>query len=176
MTDFSLNYGKAIYDLSCEEKLSDVILGDFNLVSELLSDNPEYSKLLDTPTISKEEKCKLLDEVFKNNVHEYSLNFLKILSEKKSVYRFEKCKNVFVKSYNKDNNIEIVIAVTAKPLNEELEAKLVSKLHNMTGKNIVLKNDVDPSCLGGMIIRFENSQIDGSLKTKLENLKKQIFA
>jgi len=176
MTDFSLNYGKAIYDLSCEENLSEVILNDFNLISELLCENPEYINLLDTPTISKEEKGKLLDEVFENRIHEYTLNFLKILSEKKSVYRFEKCKNVFVKSYNKDNKIENVTAVTAKPLSDEFKDKLVSKLIAMTGKNIVLENNVDQSCLGGIIIRFENSQIDGSLKTKLENLKKHIFA
>ena len=87
MIDFSLNYGKAIYDLSLEEKISDTILADFNMLSEVFNENPEYIKLLDNPSIDKDEKSKLLDEVFKDFVHEYTLNFLKILSEKKMDFK-----------------------------------------------------------------------------------------
>ena len=61
-------------------------------------------------------------------------------------------------------------AVTAIPLDEEQMEKLKNKMAGVTGKQIVLKNQVDPSVLGGVLVRVENKQIDDTIKNRLNEL------
>ena len=61
-------------------------------------------------------------------------------------------------------------AVTAIPLDEAQMEKLKNKMAGVTGKQIVLKNQVDPSVLGGVLVRVENKQIDDTIKNRLNEL------
>ena len=58
--------------------------------------------------------------------------------------------------------------VTSIPLKPETKQKLLNKLEKQSGKTVKLKEEVDPSILGGIILRMGNSQIDNSVKGKIE--------
>lgn len=66
--------------------------------------------------------------------------------------------------------------MTAIPLQGPLFDKLKEKLEQVTGKQVILTNQVDPSILGGVIIRMQDDQVDASVKTRLEDLKQHISA
>lgn len=176
MTEFSSGYGSALYDLAAETNTLDEILEQMKVISGALRENPDFIKVLDAPMIPKEDKLKVVDDTFKDKVNVYLLNFMKILVEKGAMHEFCNCAVSYEKFYNKGKNIEKVIAVTAIPLNESLSDKLTKKLESVTGKTIVLENQVDPSCMGGIVLRLEDSQIDGSIKTRLEAIKSQMFS
>ena len=82
MTETAKMYGGSLYDLAAEEGLEPRILGELDEVQQLLKQNPDYLRLLSTPSIPKKERCGLLDEALRGQVHLYVLNFLKILCEK----------------------------------------------------------------------------------------------
>ena len=82
MTETAKMYGGSLYDLAAEEGLETRILGELDEVQQLLKQNPDYLRLLSTPSIPKKERCGLLDEALRGQVHLYVLNFLKILCEK----------------------------------------------------------------------------------------------
>ena len=84
--------------------------------------------------------------------------------------------NQFKLLYNKEKNIQEITAVTAIPLQGPLFDKLKEKLEQVTGKQVILTNQVDPSILGGVIIRMQDDQVDASVKTRLEDLKQHISA
>ena len=176
MTEFSSGYGSALYDLAAETNTLDEILEQMKVISGVLRENPDFIKVLDAPMISKEDKLKVVDDTFRDKVNVYLLNFMKILVEKGAMHEFCNCAASYEKLYNKGKNIEKVVAVTAIPLNESLSTKLTQKLESVTGKTIVLENQVDPSCMGGIVLRLEDSQIDGSIKTRLEAIKSQMFS
>ena len=67
-----------------------------------------------------------------------------------------------------------MVAVSAVPMNKEQIAALSQKLAKKTGKTVFLENEVDPSILGGLRLRYAGIQIDASLRTKLDALEKQI--
>ena len=75
-------YGGSLYDLAAEEGLEARILGELDEAVALFKANPDYLHLLSTPSIPKRERCGLLDEALRDQVHLYVLNFLKILCEK----------------------------------------------------------------------------------------------
>ncbi|MEG2038868.1 MAG: ATP synthase F1 subunit delta [Oscillospiraceae bacterium] len=176
MREFSSSYASALIKLAIETDSLDEIFEQIMIIKEEIISNPNFIKILDAPMIAVEDKLSVADETFKGKINVYLLNFIKILVEKGAMHEFVNCANAFEKLYNEDKNIEKVTAVTAIPLNEKLTEKLIKKLETVTGKTIVLVNQVDPECMGGIVLRLENSQIDGSIKTKLEAIKTQMFS
>ena len=73
MTETARMYGGSLYDLAAEEGLETRILGELDEVQQLLKQNPDYLRLLSTPSIPKKERCGLLDEALRGQLHLYVL-------------------------------------------------------------------------------------------------------
>ena len=166
-------YGRALFMLTEETARTEIAVNDIKAVQKVLSENPEYVKLLDTPALPKEEKLLLIDKAF-SKVDIYLVNLIKILCESHSVYMFDKTAETFFELYDEARGIERVEAVTAIPLSEEQKKKLTSKLAAITGKQIIIKNTVSKEILGGIQIRYSGKQIDGSVKTRLDSFEKSL--
>ena len=168
-----IEYGKALFLLSEEEGLTERIQSEGQSVVQLLSDNPKYITLLDTPALSTAEKNRLLDEAF-SPFHEYLLNFMKILVSKRSVYLFARAYDAFCDAYDTKHNILHAKAVTAVPLDEKQHAAITKKLSSITQKNVVMENIVDPSIVGGIRLQYDGKQLDSSLRAQLDALHKSL--
>ena len=171
MTDAAKNYGGALYELAREEGLSHRILDEISVLKESFAAEPDFPALLSVPSIPKTERCRILDDSFRGNVHPYVLNFLKILTEKGYIREFDRCCQVYRSRYNEDNGILPVTAVTAVPLNEVLRERLVDKLSQVTGKTIDLSCRVDPHTLGGVRLDFDGKQLDGTVRRRLDDIR-----
>ena len=167
-------YGKSLYTLAYEEKMTELIYTDLKSVLSLFKENPDYVKILDSPQIGKSKLLGIIDEDFKDAVNTYTLNFLKVLCENRMVRYFDECFDVYEKQYNSDNNIKIVSITTAKELTPSLEEKLLEKLKVKMGGEIVLEKHVDETQIGGIIIESDGIRIDSSLKSELNNLKRAL--
>ena len=164
-------YAVSLFEVAKEEKIQDEILENVKFLEEIFKENNDFFRLMNIPTVAKEEKIQLIDKVFEGNINLYVLNFLKILAEKGRTNYFFEMASYFKKLYNKENNIKEAVAVTAIPLNDNLKTKLINKLQEITGKRIVMTNEVDPSILGGIVLKMEDDQLDGSVKGRLDKLK-----
>lgn len=172
MTDIANVYGQAIYDLAKDENLTEEILQQMTALDESFSANPEFIQLLSTPSVPKQERCQVLDDSLRGQVHPYVLNFLKILTEKGYMRHFSGCCRLFKQQFNKDNGILPVTAVTKLPLSDELRRKLVEKLSDVTGKTIALECRLDPECLGGVRLELDGIQVDGTVRHRLDEIRK----
>ena len=166
-------YGRALFLLTEETGCTEKIKEECEALSDLLSREGDYLKLLDTPSLSKEEKLGLLDKAF-SGVSEYLLNTLKILCERHCAFLAPKVLSAYVAEYEKARGIERVEAVSVAPLTAEQTARLKEKLEKITGKQIIIKNTCDPSILGGMKLRYMGIQLDGSVKTRLDAFEKSL--
>lgn len=171
MTETGTIYGGALYDLAAAEGLSEEILSQVKVLAEGFAQEPAFLNLLNTRSMSKEERCRIIDDSFGDKVHPYVKNFLKLLTEKGYIRYFSDCVQAFRSRYNADHNILPVTAVTAIALNEEQIARLVSKLENQTGKTIELTNRIDPEVLGGIRLDFDGKSVEDTLAHRLENLR-----
>jgi F-type H+-transporting ATPase subunit delta len=75
---------------------------------------------------------------------------------------------------NEHNNRVEAVAITVLPLTEADKNLLQTKLSKMINKNIALKNEVDPSILGGMLVKFGDKVIDGTIQSRLNELKENL--
>ena len=176
MTETAKMYGGSLYDLAAEEGLETRILGELDEVQKLLKQNPDYLRLLSTPSIPKKERCGLLDEALRDRVHLYVLNFLKILCEKGTLRELSGCARAYRIRYNQAHGILEATAVSAVPLTEQQRAALHAKLESMTGKTIDLKTKVDAKVLGGIRLDIEGTELDGTVQNRLASLRRDIAA
>ena len=167
MTDVGSVYGNALYTLAREEDLSASVLEELTALEQSFRQEPGFLKLLSNAALSKDERCKILDDSFRGKVQPYVLNFMKILTEKGYLRHFTECCKAYRDQYNQDNGILPVVAVTAVSLTGEQAARLSEKLARVTGKNIALANRVDPSCLGGVRLEFDGKQLDDTVAHRL---------
>ena len=151
MTEIARMYGGSLYDLAAEEGLETRILGELEEVNALFKANPDYLHLLSIPSIPKKERCGLLDEALRGQVHLYVLNFLKILCEKGTLRELGGCTRAYRIRYNEAHGILEATATSAIALTKEQTAALHQKLEALTGKTIDLQTKVDPAVLGGIM-------------------------
>ncbi|MEG0090959.1 MAG: ATP synthase F1 subunit delta, partial [Oscillospiraceae bacterium] len=164
----------ALFEISFEEKKDGEILSQVKTLKTVFEENPQFIEVLAAPMISKEEKLALIDNTFKGNVDGYVLNFIKVMLERKAVSLLTESFEAFEEIYNKHYNIEKVVATTAVELSMELRKKLMDKLAATTGKTILLENRVDKDCLGGVVLKFSDTQLDDSIEQKLKAIKAEL--
>ena len=174
MTETAKMYGGSLYDLAAEEGLETRILGELDEVQKLLKANPDYLRLLSTPSIPKKERCGLLDEALRGQVHLYVLNFLKILCEKGTLRELSGCARAYRLRYNQAHGILEATATSAVPMTAQQTQALHAKLEKLTGKTIDLKTKVDPDVLGGIRLDMEGTELDGTVQNRLAALRRDI--
>ncbi|MBO7739423.1 MAG: ATP synthase F1 subunit delta [Oscillospiraceae bacterium] len=171
MSQIGSVYAQALYSLAEEESLGKIILDELITLDGIISGEGDFLRLLSAATLSKEERCGIVDEIFKDKVHPYVLNFLKILTEKGYMRYFGDCCKAYREMYNKDNGILVVTAVTASPLTADQSERLTDKLTKMTGKTIELENKIDPSCIGGIRLDYDGKRTDDTVAHRLDTLR-----
>ena len=171
MTQIGNVYGESLYELAKDENLTAQIGAQLKVLKESFRQEPDFVKLLATPSLTKAERCKILDDSFRGTVHAYVLNFLKILTEKGYMRHFSDCCDAFADLYNRDNGILPVTAVTAIAMTDAQTEKLTQKLTGITGKHIELHNRIDPSCLGGVRLDYDGQRLDDTVSHRMDTIR-----
>ncbi len=166
-------YARALFLLTSELGTTDAAFRDATLVKEALTANPSYERLLDTPALPTGVKTDLIEEAF--SVIDPSVkNLLKLLCQRRAMHDAIKVMDAYAALCDEANGIERVEAITAVSMTQKQLDALGAKLEAMTGKRIVIKNTVDASVLGGVTLRFAGTQLDGSLRSRLETLERSL--
>ncbi len=167
-------YGQALYELCAGEHCENEVLQQLGVLQESFSAEPGFLKLLSTPTLTKPQRCSIIDESFRGKVHPYVLNFLKILTEKDCIRHFSGCFKAYQACYDDANGILPVTAVSAIALTPEQTARLIAKLEQRTGKAIRLTLRLDEECLGGMRLIYDGQHLDGTVAGRLRSIRSQL--
>ena len=167
------SYGKALYELSAETGKEKALRQQLSVICDAVEAQPAYMNLMDTPALGSTEKCRLIHEAF-GKAEELLRNFLCILCEKRAFYTLPACRRAFEAAYDEAHAIVRATAVTAIALKERQKKALVQKLSAMTGKTVELENHIDPSLIGGIRLRYGGVQLDDSIQSRLDSLRKSL--
>ena len=174
MTNVGSVYGEALYSLARDEQLSQVILEQLKVLDGCFAGEPDFIRLLSAPNLSKEERCRILDDSFRGNLQPYVLNFLKILTEKGYMRHFSECVKAYREHYNQDNGILPVTAVTAMPMTDKQVKALTMKLQQITGKRIELVSKLDPNVLGGVRLDYDGKRVDDTVAHRMDAVRNML--
>ena len=166
------NYAKALAEIAKDNVMSyEDIKHNLDTVILILQSSSELQMTLENTAISNSAKIDIINEVFKNQINDKIINFLKILVNKSKFNELPLFIDEFNKILDNVNNIKRVEVVSAVQLTEDQKNKITEKLKNKLNKNIIAEWIEQPEIIGGLIIKIEDDVIDSSLKKKLENLE-----
>lgn len=165
-------YAKAILDLATDQNIADVVYKDMETISKTITASDELQDVLASPVVKSNLKKNALVEIFKG-AHTISLGAFDILLENNRIAILKYVAQQYVAQYNERNGIQIATVTTAIPLDAVLEGKIQSKIMELTGNSATIENVVDPSIIGGFILRIGDLQYNASVARNLNNLKRE---
>ncbi len=167
-------YAEALYELAKRDDKVDTVEQELKEIDQLIKDDKDLQKILYHPRITAEEKKDLLKELFEGKVSEVTFEFLKLLVERQREQFLSDIVDYFVDKANADRNIIAARIASAVELNDKEKADLEAMLAKITGKKVVTDFSVDPSLIGGVVVRIGDRVIDGSIRTRLAAMREHL--
>lgn len=172
----SKTYGEALFELAVEENKVDVFMEEITEIQKILADNKDFGKFMNHPKILKEEKTKVLENVFKGRISDELTGFLTLIVAKDRYGEIDAILDYFLTEIKRFKGIGIAYVTTASKLRDEQKAGVEQKLLETTDyKKMEMHYAVDESLIGGMVIRIGDRVVDSSIKTKLNELTRQLM-
>lgn len=160
-----------IYANALTDSDSTKSLKELELVMETFTSNTDLENVLLTPTISIEQKTEVLNDIFKNDLSERIMNFLKILIEKKHINELKAIIEALKDNIDAENGIKKVTVISAIELNNEIKNEITEILGKKLNKEINANWQIDEGIIAGLIVKIDDNVIDTSIKTKLDKIK-----
>jgi F-type H+-transporting ATPase subunit delta len=171
-----LMYALALHSLAKDENnVADMkrVVNDFEVE---LNNEPQLHKLLLTPSITKDEKDKIIETILSPYNEPTFTTFIKLLSQKRVVSLYSDIAHEFNKLADETLQILHGLVYSAFPLDEKTIAQIEESITLKTGNKVKLLNKVDESLIGGVKVIVADQIFDGSIATQLEELKKNLIS
>lgn len=168
-------YAESLFDLAKEENKVTQYLDDIKLVGEVLGSDPQIVQFFNHVLIENDKKIQLLDQSFKGNVDQYVLNFLKLLVQSRRIRYIDDIVKSYINLSNQYLGIEEGTIYTPYKLTDQQIQDIEKAISQKENKKVTLKVSIDPSLLGGIKVQIANRIYDGTIKNKVEMLKKELL-
>ena len=167
-------YAKAMFDVAEETETTDEVLAQFSEVVETITENKDLSDVLKTPFILADDKKAILEKIFSDTTDIYLINFLKVLIDRKKIRYIGDVYHRFVKLVNDKKTLEKGTVYSVVPLSDKEIKELETKMSKKFSRVVKLENKIDKSLMGGVFIKIENKEIDGTVRSRINGLKKEL--
>ncbi len=172
----SKTYGEALFEVAMEEQKADMFLEEAREILAVLEQNPDLNKLMKHPKISKAEKEQVLDSVFQGRVSGEMSGFMKLLIKKERYSELPSIFEYLIGRIKEEKKIGVAYVNTAVELSSEKKEAVKQRLLETTHYvKMEMHYAVDETLIGGMVIRIGDRVVDSSVRTKLEEMKKQLL-
>ncbi len=171
----STTYGNALFELALEQQSLDAMLEEVRALSGILEENPELAQLLNHPQIVKEEKMKVLEDIFSNRISKELLGLITLIVEKDHAKELQSVFTYFIDRVKEYKKIGTAYVQSAVALSDAQKQSIEQKLLDTTEYvQFEMHYSVDAALIGGLVIRIGDRIVDSSVKTKLYNLTREL--
>ena len=168
-------YAQALAALTEKENQLDRMEKELAGAVELVKRHPEISHLLMNATISREEKEDFIEKILPKDSSHLLVNFLKVLIKKRRFQDLALIREQFHRLFEEKKGIQRVRVQAPIPLSEILQERLRRVLEKKLNRKVYLEAAHDPEILGGLILDFDGTRMDGSFRTQLAELKQRLL-
>ena len=172
-TRAAIRYAKAILDIANDKGVAQAVNNDMTTISSTINGNKELSTFIQNPTTKVEVKESALQEIF-TDTNSVTKSLFRLLFENKRFEILDAIALEYNKLFDDMNGVEIAKVTTAIAMDASLEAKVLAKIATFSNKKITIENTVDPSLIGGFILRIGDKQYNASVANRLQVLKREL--
>jgi len=166
-------YAQAIFEIALESDSLDSWFEDLSVLSET-STNDEFVSVINSPTIPTKQKKDFILRVFDGSVSSLATNLTMLLGLNSNFEAVPEITELFQKMMDANKGIEKAEIISAVKLTKDEEQKISRMIKFMINKDVQLTNTIDPKILGGFIATVGDKIIDGSTKSKLSAMRKDL--
>ena len=168
-------YARALFDFSVEKNIMHQITADFQNLEIFLNETPELVEYLNNPVVRQEAKGEILAKTLKSHINTETFKFLMVLVERDRINLLSTVITSYLELIYQTASIKMIEVSTASAFTNLQKNTLIQKLKELTNaREIRLIITVDPSLIGGFLIKTESKVIDFTVKNQLQKLAKHL--
>lgn len=165
-------YALAVFELAQEERAVEAVAADFATLKQLMAESPDLTRLVRAAVFSREEQAAGMNGVLhRMEAAPLTRRFILLLASKRRLFALPDIIRAYSSLVAKQKGEMSAQVTSARPLSDDETAELKSILRSKLSKDVNLETRVDPSLLGGLIVKVGSRMIDSSLRTKLNGLR-----
>lgn len=172
-TRAAIRYAKAVLSLAIDKKSATEVNEDMQLIANTISDSKELQVVLSSPVVKLETKEKTLLAIFGTSINNISKGLIHQLIENKRLEILRDVAKQYTIIYDFHKGTQSAIVTSAIPLTDSLKETILVKVKGITGKKVTIENIIDPSIIGGFILRVGDKQFDASISGEMNDLRRQ---
>ncbi|MBO8172010.1 MAG: F0F1 ATP synthase subunit delta [Bacillaceae bacterium] len=167
-------YAKGLLEVAQEHNVLDEVEQQLSQISSIIANEPELKQVLNHPQVEITEKKKLIATLFEKEIKEELLNFLYLLVDRRREMFIDEISDEFTRLANEARGIADATIISAKPLSEQQQQDIAKRFGKELNKTLRVENQVDPSIIGGLVIRIGDRLYDGSVAGKLQQFQQEL--
>jgi F-type H+-transporting ATPase subunit delta len=166
-------YASALFSLAQDQREGEAVADSLARFDALIAESPELERLLRSPVFSAADQLKALDAVLAQaGIGGVAANFIRLVASKRRLYFIREMIADYRKLYDTSRGVTRAEVTSAAALTDANVAALKDSLRAASGgREVDLDTKVDPSIIGGLIVKLGSRMVDGSLKTKLNSIR-----
>ena len=165
-------YATALFELARDEKSVDAVKADLDRFEAMLADSADLKRLVRSPVFSAGEQSKALTAILdKAGISGTSAKFLKVLTANRRLFAVTDVIRAFRALVANFRGEATAVVTVAEQLNDRNLDALKAALKSVSGKDVALNVKIDPSIIGGLVVKLGSRMVDSSLRTKLNSIK-----
>lgn len=168
-------YAKALYKYAREHGVAESIYEEMKRLDAAFKAHPEFSKVLGNPALSTADKVRVLTSAFGEKPGDYLLRFVQLVIKNRRETFVRAIGLAYQDIYRRANHIARVTIVTAAALNQEVLTRIGDLMKKQTDKTLEFVYEIDPTLIGGFILRVDSMQLDASVNSELKKLRLKLL-
>jgi F-type H+-transporting ATPase subunit delta len=170
-------YAEALLNVAEKQGQADAILGELDsLVDDVFSQSPQLEVLFSSAAVGRHVRTAAIDKAFASRVSDILVNFLQVLNDHERLDLIRAIRHVGHQLNDERRRRLRIFVQSAVPLPDDFRSQLVERIGAAYQMEPILEDQIVPDLLGGMKIRIKDLQVDATISTYLDNLKKTILA
>ena len=168
-------YAEAAFEVAMRDDAVGAWRSELDTAAAIVADE-RVGRMLANPALPLEQRLEMAKSIFGKSVSQHVLNLIGLMLRRGRIHELPRLAAEFRRLDNARQGITIATAISAAPLTQEEIRALTERLEALTGGRIELEVQVDPSLLGGLVVRVGDRMIDGSVRGRLERLRNQLVS
>ncbi len=165
-------YATALFELAQAAGSTDAVAADLDRLKAMMAESADLDRLVKSPVFSADEQLKAMTAVLSAaGISGIAANFVKLVAQNRRLFALPSICAAFTALVSASRGQSVAQVTVAEPLSDTYYAALKEALAQKTGKDVSLDVSVDPSILGGLIVKVGSRMVDASLKTKLNSIR-----